>query len=98
LMSKGTRLSLYSEKHELKFSTDFDSALTGALQCFSLNNKKYIIVNEGSNVYLLNTRGESYPGFPVYGGGRSVLVDLDKDGSLELITSDVQGLIICYEL
>ena len=98
LMSKGARLSLYSEKYALKFSVDFDSVLTGALQCFSLNNKKYIVVNEGSNIYLLNTRGESYPGFPVYGGGRSALTDLDENGTLELITSDAQGLVICYEL
>lgn len=98
LMYEGSRLSLYSEKYELKFSTDFDSALTGALQCFSLNNKKYIVVSEGDNLYLINTRGESYPGFPVYGSGSSALTDVDGNGTVEIITSDSQGLVICYEL
>ena len=98
LISKGGRLSLYNENYELKFSTDFDSAFKGALQCFSIKKKEYIVVNEGTNIYLLNTRAELYPGFPVYGSGSSVVADLDKNGSLDLITSDSQGLVICYEL
>ena len=55
-------------------------------------------MSEGDNLYLINTRGESYPGFPVYGSGSSALTDLDGNGTVEIITSDSQGLVICYEL
>ena len=40
LMYEGSRLSLYSEKYELKFSTDFDSALTEGVAMFFSQQQK----------------------------------------------------------
>ncbi|MFK7756073.1 MAG: hypothetical protein AB8B53_03990 [Flavobacteriales bacterium] len=98
LISKGNRLSLYNEAYELKFSTEFDEPIVSALQYFIKNKSTYFGFSSGRNYHLTNVRGEELEGFPLYGTGKALVRDLDKDGTVELIISDEQGLLICYEL
>ncbi len=96
LVSKDQRLTLYNENAELKFTTEFTSAVSSELHYFIKGKRKYLGVVSGSDLHLLNTRGETVSGFPVYGEKSFSIADLNRDGTYELITSDNQGLVICY--
>jgi len=98
LVAKENRLSLYNEDYVLKFSTSFDSVVSSDLYVLDTGKSNLLGFSSDDSVFLLNQRGETIKGFPVYGNGGLALADLDKNGSKELIVADNSGLLICYQL
>jgi len=97
-LARDERLALYNEDFELKFAIDFEQKVTSALTSFVWSKNSYIGLVTNDEIQVVNTTGELLEGFPVYGKTGVSFSDLNRDGKLEMITSDDSGLVICYEV
>jgi len=88
IVARAERLAMYNEDYELKFTCDFSSAVKSEMQMFTWNKTNYIGYMDG----------ETISGFPLYGEFGVTISDLDRNGKLNLITTDDHGLVMCYEL
>ena len=67
---------------------------------FYINDKIYVTVTDIQNqkVYLFDSQAKMIPNFPVYGSSTIDLLDMDKDGKLELVAKDRDNSLIVYSL
>jgi hypothetical protein len=69
-------------------------------QFFLVNDKIYISVLEASSkkLYLYDSNGKLFSGFPVLGASGIDLADIDGDKKVELVTKDEGNFLTVYRL
>ncbi|WP_306641957.1 hypothetical protein [Sanyastnella coralliicola] len=100
LIVSGNTVEAFTSGKQKIFSRTFDEAVLPELRLYSFSDGKKVgaILPESAEIHLLEIDGSTAAGYPLYGAGPFVIRDLDADGSLELISTDGEGLLVCYQL
>ncbi len=97
LVNKNT-VSLYDQDLVMNYSTSLPGEIAEPLTVAKTSNGFFLLCEVNKDLYVIDEKGKTLDGFPVYGGKNALLFDLDNDKRLELITLDDSGLIISYNL
>lgn len=95
-----TSIHAYGRGDEALFKRNLRSAPLSDLRTyqFAAGTRIGVVLPALGEVHLLEKDGSTADGFPLFGGGPCVIRDFSNDGKLELITTDGNGLILCYRL
>lgn len=93
-------IKAYGRGDEVLFQRNLRSAPLADLRTyqFAAGTRIGLVLPALGEVHLLEKDGSTADGFPLFGGGPCVIRDFSNDGKLELITTDGNGLIMCYRL
>lgn len=97
----GTNLSIYNQKKNLITSYTFPDNVTGKplLYNFSESKQKIGVVSSRTNeLFLFNSDGSVYEGFPMHGSRPFVITDLNGDGKKELISAGADKSIFAVSI
>lgn len=99
-LADSTRVEAYTADKTLMFEREFLDPVAPELYTYTFSTGKKVGVSVPAlgQIHLLESDGSSSEGFPLFGNSRFVIRDLDGDGKLELVTTDGEGLVLCYEL
>ena len=98
----GNMLIAYNQKGEEIFSKEFNQPVNIAPEIFTFpdNNRKIgVTVSSENKLFLFNSDGSLYPGFPL--GGNSIFkinFQLNPEGSFNLITGTTDGYLNNYQI
>lgn len=94
-------LKVFSQDKSLLFNYEFKSTTSQPVLFFQLSNgegKIGIICEETNELYLFNSNGSLYNGFPLNGKTSFSIGDLNNEGTLNLITGSLDNSIYVYQL
>lgn len=79
---------------------NLDFGLYSAPEIFYINNKIYVSVTDtqAHKVYLFDSSGKLFPGFPIYGNSRVDMANADRDASPELVVKGEDDSVLLYEI
>lgn len=77
---------------------ELDLGVYSKPRIFYIYDKIYVAVTDVQNqkIYLFDSQAESIPNFPVLGSALIDMVDVEGDGTLELVTKDQENSIVLY--
>lgn len=81
-------------------STTLDFGIYTLPQIYYINDVLYVTTTDlqTNKVYLFNSSAELMENFPVFGGSKIDLDDIDNDNKLEMVTKGDDNSIICYKI
>lgn len=94
-------LSVFSQGESPLFSYEFKNSIGQTPLFFSFvdgETKIGVLSEQTDEIYLFNSNGTLYKGFPVTGKTLFSIGDLNNDGTHNLITGSAQGSIFVYQL
>ena len=100
VLNTGTEVVAFSSNGQQLFKRIMDGAIQKGLKSYRFNSgeRPGVVIEDRNELYLLEGSGNSMGGFPLFGATMPVIRDFDLDGVMELITTDGEGLLLCYEL
>ncbi len=96
----GSRVAAFDASGKLMYKRDFGQDLLLDLRVyqFAAGTRVGVIGRTTGELHLLESDGTTADGFPLFAGGPCVIRDFTGDGRLEVVTTDGQGLVLCYRL
>ena len=98
ILAGGNVLRVYSADKTPLFEKAFDGKI-GSLTVYSIKQGDGLIaitIPDKEEVWVLNNMGDALDGMPLFGGQKTVLGDMNQDGTLDLVTGTAAGKIISY--
>lgn len=94
------RLAVYNESGDRLFDEKFDNDILGPnLYSFTATKQLIGVTDANENeIYLFETSGKQYDGFPLPGNSEFSIGKLKNGGPLCLVVGDEDGDLLCYEL
>ncbi len=96
-----SKLMVFDWRGEQLFSVDFESPITYTPVYYEFpgNVKKLGVVTLKERlIYLVNSDGSIYSGFPVNGTTQFSISSLNKDGRFNLLVGNLQGFLLQYDV
>lgn len=94
------KLVVFNEEGDQLFEEEFDNNLQEvALYDFAATRKMIGVTDAPENeIYLFDSTGKQYDGFPLNGNSEFAIEKLHSDGSFSLVVGDEDDNLRCYEL
>lgn len=91
---------LFVKSDQNPWKNKLDGEISHRPKAMTMRSKLYVAAfsEEAEKIYLFNNEGDLVKGFPVFAQGPFDMGSLRKDGSINIVSSTEDGLIICYRL
>lgn len=96
---QGKTMLVFDQNKEKRFEYDFPENITSSMQFFRMSDgtgRVGAVCATTNEVYLIDRTGKLSEGFPFYGALPFSIGDLNKDGSLNIITGTGECTIYAY--
>lgn len=100
LFGKNTNLTAFKKDSSMVWSLTLPDSLYQHPRLTRIGGRYRVgyCAPETKKLYLINTDGTLYPGFPVEGNIDFTTGDLNQDGNIELVTGNGAGRLLLYRL